>query len=101
MRVATGKFPNSTGLCFSTTAGARTKHAPVLGTEAVESLCLEMPKSCLDVASQVTLGGPAWVECWDQVTSKGPSNLSHSVTLEKQWMLPCPTAHLCCGGKGK
>lgn len=33
---------------------------------------------------QGTLGGPAGAECLDQVTSKGPSNLSHSVTLEKQ-----------------
>lgn len=40
-----------------------------------------MPNSCLDVA---LTGGAAWVECLDQVTSKGPSNLSHSATLEKQ-----------------
>lgn len=52
---------------------------------------------------QVALGGPAWVECLDQVTSKGPSNLSHSVTLEKQLdaaLSHCPSLLWGQGGNG-
>lgn len=56
----------------------------MLGTGLVESLAWRWPKAAWTWSSQVTLGGPAWGECLDQVISKVPSNLSHSVTLEKQ-----------------
>lgn len=73
MRVTTGKSPNSTGLCFCTTGGVRTKWAPVLGTEAVESLCLETPKSCLDVV----LTSDSWWPCLGRVF--GPGDLQRSL----------------------
>lgn len=59
-------------------------NTPVLGTEVVESLCLEMPKSCLDMVFTGDSWWPCLGECLAQVISKVPSNLSHSVTLEKQ-----------------
>lgn len=48
--------------------------------QGLQSLCARRyPKAAWTWSSQVTLGGPAWAECLDQVTSNGPSNLSLSV----------------------
>lgn len=61
------RIPKFHCLCFSTTGGLRTKWAPVLGTEVVESLCLEMPKSCLDM---ILRGGSRW-PCLGKVFGPG------------------------------